>query len=51
MYLRPNNIQIEQDFISAVLIESFIQQPSVIACFFLVYAETVIMKRKEDSSP
>jgi hypothetical protein len=27
------------------------QQPSMIVCFFLTYAETVIIKEKEGSSP
>jgi hypothetical protein len=27
------------------------QQPSAIACFFLIYTETVIIKKKKGSSP
>jgi hypothetical protein len=30
-----------------VLVESSIRQPNTIACFFLVYAETVIIKEKK----
>jgi hypothetical protein len=49
-YLQPDDIQIEQGFISAALVESFIQRPSAIACFFLVCAETVIMKERKGGS-
>jgi hypothetical protein len=50
IYLRPDNIQIEQGFISIILIESFIRQLNTIVCFFFVYAETGILKEKKNDS-
>jgi hypothetical protein len=43
-------MQIEQGFISIISTESSMQQPNTIACFFFVYAETGILKEKENGS-
>jgi hypothetical protein len=48
--LRPDDIQIEQDFISIALIKSFIQRLNAIVCFFLIYAKMVIIKKRKSGS-